>query len=173
MASCPGAESSLNDAGLAELVRRIQIDDQAAIRDLNSLFEAGVEFLLRRKLQKHSVAAEAASVLEAVVQEIRKSTPGQQVNLRQVVVNIIRLHFPEGEPDREDLPSDSRSASVAHSVLAERTLVEQEILKRYYVLGESPNTIRIGLDLSAETVGRVIASARADYRRRFQGTGSG
>lgn len=173
MASCPGAESSLNDAGLAELVRRIQIGDQAAIRDLNSLFSAGVEFLLRRKLRKHSVAAEAASVLEAAVQEIRNSASGQPVNLRHVVANIIHRHVPAVEPDREDLPSDSRSASVAHSVLAERAPVEQDILRRYYVLGESPDTIRIGLDLSAETVGRVIASARADYRRRVQGTGSG
>lgn len=173
MASCPGAESSLNDAGLAELVRRIQIGDQAAIEDLRSIFSAGVEFLLRRKLQKHNVAVEAARVLEAAVQEIRNSSPGQPVDLRHVVVNIIHVHVPSVEPDREHLPSDSGSASVARSVLAERTPVEQNILRRYYVLGESADTIRLGLGLSSETVGRVIASARADYRCRVQKTGSG
>jgi hypothetical protein len=173
MASCPGAGSSLNDAGLAELVRRIQIGDHAAIRDLHSMFAVGIEFLLRRKLHKLTVTAETAGVLEAAVREIRKSASGQAVDLRRLVVNIIRLQFPVAEPDREAPLSDSRGASVAHLVLGERTPLEQNILSRYYVLGESPDVIRRGLGVTVETIERVVASARADFQRRFQGTGSG
>jgi DNA-directed RNA polymerase specialized sigma24 family protein len=172
MASCPGAESSLNEAGLAELVRRIQIGDHAAIRVLYSMFSAGIEFLLRRKLRKLTVKAETAGVLEAAVREIQKSASGQPVNLRGVVANIIRLKFPAAAPDWVEQPSDSRGASVADSVLGERTPLERIILSRYYVLGESPNAIRTDLGVSAENIEQVIASARTDFRRRVRGTSS-
>ena len=55
MASGPEAEPLLDEGGLAELVRRVQIGDQAAIRDLHSTFATGIEFLLRRNLGKSSV----------------------------------------------------------------------------------------------------------------------
>ena len=60
MASGPEAESSPHDEGLSALVRRIQIGDQTAIQAFHSMFLPGIEFLLRRKLEKSTVAAEAA-----------------------------------------------------------------------------------------------------------------
>jgi len=60
MPSGPEAESSSHDEGLTELVRRIQIGDQTAIQAFHSMFLPGIEFLLRRKLEKSTVAAEAA-----------------------------------------------------------------------------------------------------------------
>ena len=59
MASGLEAESSPNDEAFTELVRRIQIGDQTAIQAFRSMFSPGIEFLLRRKLERSTVATEA------------------------------------------------------------------------------------------------------------------
>jgi DNA-directed RNA polymerase specialized sigma24 family protein len=172
MASGQGAASPSSDEGLAELVRRIQSGDQAAIREFRVIFSAGIEFLLRRTVEKQAVATEAAGVLEAAVREIRESSQAEPVNLRRTVANIIHLRFGAAESDTEAQASGSSDARLADSVLAKRTPLERDILRRYYVLGESPDTIQADLRVGAQTVEQVIASARADFRRGAQGTGS-
>src|ERR1700730_7432490 len=106
MAYSKGAESLPDDVGLAELVHRIQIGDQAAIRDLHSVFSPGIEFLLRRRLQKSAVTREVASILEAVIQEIGRSS--QAVNITCVVWHFIHQPFP---PVTTDIPSNVADSS--------------------------------------------------------------
>jgi len=173
LASEPGAESSPHDAGLAELVRRIQIGDQAAIRDLHLMFSTGIEFLVGRRLQRPPVPNEAAGVIEAVVHEIRNSSSPQTVNLPRVVAKIIGRLFPPASAHFEARAADSAGQSSADSVLAESTPREYEILTRHYVLGEPVDTIRTSLGVSLETVEQVIADARAEFfRRRGRRAGS-
>jgi len=169
MASGQGADSLPDELGLAELVRRILIGDQAAIRDLHSTFATGVAFLLRRNLGKSSVTAEVASVLEAVVLDIQRSSV---VNLRSVVAQAIHRQFPPVTADIASNIADASGERAAHAVLVERTPLEQDILRRYYVLRESPATIRRRLRVSLATIQKTIASARADFRRRTQRTES-
>ena len=169
MASGPGADSLPDEGGLAELVRRIQIGDQAAIRDLHSTFATGVAFLLRRSLGKSSVTAEVASVLEAVILDIQRSSA---VNLRSVVARAIHRQFPPVTADIASNAADASGERAAHRVLMERTPLEQNILKRYCILRESPVTIRRRLRVSLATIQKTIASARADFRRRTQRTES-
>ena len=169
MASGPGADSLPDEGGLAELVRRIQVGDQAAIRDLRSTFATGIAFLLRRNLGKSSVTAEVASVLEAAVLDIQRSP---EVDLRSVVAQAIHRRFPQVSADVASNVADAASERAAHSVLVERTPLEQDILRRYYILRESPATIRRCLGVSLATIQKTIASARADFRRRTQRTGS-
>jgi DNA-directed RNA polymerase specialized sigma24 family protein len=165
MASGPGADSLPDEGGLAELVRRVQIGDQAAIRDLHSQFATGIEFLLRRKLRKSSVSAEVSSVLEAAVQEIQRSSA---VNLRRVVAQTIHRLFPQLTADiAADVANPSRER-VAHSLLAERSPLERDILRRYYLLRESAANIRSRLRVSSGTIEKTIARARADFSRRTQ-----
>jgi DNA-directed RNA polymerase specialized sigma24 family protein len=169
MASGPEADSLLDEGGLAELVRRIQIGDQAAIRDLHSTFATGIEFLLRRNLGKSSVTTEMASVLEAAVLDIQRSS---QVNLRRAVAQAIHRQFPPVTADTAPNIADASGERTAQSVLAQRTPLEQEILRRYYILRESPVTIRRRLRVGSATIQKTIASARADFRRRTQRTES-
>lgn len=166
MASGPGADSLPDEAGLAELVRRIQIGDQSAIDDLHSTFATGIEFLLRRNLRRSSVTTEVASVLEAVVLDIQKSSAG---NLRRIVAQAINRQFP---PVTTDVVSDASGEQTARSMFEERTPLEQDILRRYYILRESSATIRRRLRVSSATIQKTIASARADFRRRTQRTKS-
>ncbi len=169
MASGPGADSLSDEGGLAELVRRIQIGDQAAIRDLHSTFATGIEFLLRRNLGKSSVRTEVARVLEAVVLDVQRSSA---VNLRRVVAQAIDRQFPPVTVDIASDIADAAGERAAHSVLVERTPLEQDILRRYYILRESPATIRRRLRVSLAAIQKTIASARADFRRRTQRTES-
>ena len=161
-----------DDEGLAELVRRIQIGGQAAVRDLHSRFLAGIEFLLRRRLQKSAVTNEVASVLAAAVREIQKSPPGQSLDLPQVVARIIRQQFPSTEPGIEEGNADSPNARLADSILAERTPQERNILMRRYVLRESSDVIRNRLRVSSRTIECAIASARAEFKTRVKRMGS-
>src|SRR5579863_3136542 len=165
MASGPGAESSPDEVGSADLVHRLQIGDQAAFRDLHSMFSAGIEFLLRRKLRKSSVTTEVTSVLEVAVEEIQGSSA--LVNLRRSVAHAISK-FTSVTADFPLKVADPSWERVADSIVAERTPLEQEILRRYYVLRESPATIQTRLFVSAGTVEQAIAHARADFRRSTQ-----
>jgi DNA-directed RNA polymerase specialized sigma24 family protein len=168
MVSGPEAESSPHDRGLTELVRLIQIGDQTAIRAFHSMFSPGIEFLLRRKLEKPTVAVEVARVLKAAVQEIEAASPAQVVNLSHLVTRTIHRLYPSGKRGVESRTADATMENLANSVLAERTPLEQDILRRYYVLGESPDKIRTHLPVSSRTIQQTIASARADFRRKTQ-----
>ena len=170
MASGPRADSLPDEEGLAELVRRVRTGDQSAIRDLRTTFATGIEFLLRRNLRKSNVRAEVTSVLEAVALEIGRSGA---VNLRRVVAQAVHQQLPAAVA--ADAAPDFAEASgeqAAQSLLAERSPLEQEILRRHYVLRESPATIRRRLRVSSGTIEETIASARADFRRRTQRTES-
>ena len=64
--------------------------------------------------------------------------------------------------------ADETSDSLANSVLAERTPLEQEILRRYYVVGESPDKIRTDLAVSSRTIQQTIARTRSAFRRKME-----
>jgi len=169
MASGPGADSLPDETGLAELVRRIQAGDQAAIQDLQSQFATGIEFLLRRRLRKSSVSVEVTSVIEVAVQEIQRSSA---VNLRRIVAQAIHRQFPAAAADIAPDVVDAFRKRVAHAVIEERSSQERDILRRYYLLRESTATIRRRLRVSLGTIEKTITSARADFLRKTQRTES-
>ena len=163
MASAPGADSLPDEGGLAELVRRIQAGDQAAIQDLHTQFATGIEFLLRRNLRKSSVSTEVASVIEAAVQEIQRSSG---VNPRRVVAQTLHRLFPPVAAAFDSQVANPSRERVAHSVLAERSPLERDILRRYYLLRESTAKIRSHLRVSSGTIEKTIARARSDFSRK-------
>ncbi|HXI41297.1 MAG TPA: hypothetical protein VNH18_26610 [Bryobacteraceae bacterium] len=168
MASGPEAESSPHDEAFTDLVRRIRIGDQTAIQAFRSMFLPGIEFLLRRKLEKSTVTAEAALVLAAAVQEIEAASPAKTITLSQLVIRTIHRLSASTVRDVESQAEDTPLENLANSVLAERTPLEQDILRRYYVLGESPEEIKIHLRVSSRIIEQAIASARADFRGKMQ-----
>ncbi len=151
MASGPEAESSSHDEGLTELVRRIQIGDQTAIQAFHSMFSPGIEFLL-----------------QAAVHEIEAASPDQTINLSHLVTRTIQKSCASIKHGVEPRTADETMDSMANSVLAERTPLEQDILRRYYVLGESPEEIKTHLAVSSRTVQQTIAHTRAAFRRKMQ-----
>ena len=168
MASGTEAESSSHDEGLTELVRRIQVGDQTAIQYFRSMFSPGIEFLLRRNLEKSTVAAETARVLQAAVQEIEAASPAQAINLSHLVTRAIQKLCLSSKHGVESRTADETTDSLANSVLAERTPLEQDILRRYYVLGESPDKIRTDLAVSSRIIQQTIARTRSAFRRKLE-----
>lgn len=158
-----------DETGLAELVRRIQAGDQAAIQDFQSQFATGIGFLLRRKLQKSSVGNEVASVIQAAVREIQQSSA---VNAGRVVAQAMHRLFPVVVADIDSGLADPSRERVARSVLAERPPLERDILRHYYVLRESTLTIRKRLRVSLGIIEKTVASARADFLQKTQRTES-
>ena len=165
MSSGPSADSLPDEGGLAELVRRIQTGDRAAIQDLHVQLAPGIEFLLRRNLGKSSVSSEVASVLEAAVQEFQRSPA---VNPRRVVAQALHRLFPPVTADFDSQVADAFRERVARSVLAERSPLERNILRRYYLLREPTAKIRSRLRVRSGTIEKTIARARADFSRRTQ-----
>src|SRR6266478_4938085 len=106
-----GAESSSNDEGSADLLRRIRAGDAFAIQEFSSRFSAGIAFLLRRKVGNAEASGEVAAVIEAAVKAIQSSRAGEVVNLPRLIVRIIHLQFSLSAGD----VSSARHDSVANS----------------------------------------------------------
>src|SRR5215467_12758200 len=104
------------------------------------MFSPGMEFLLLRKLEKSTVAAESARVLHGGSSDCgrfpgrndKPASPGRANDSSSVPVRRA------GVKSRGIDPAEK---SPANSVLAERTPLEQELLRPYYVLDESPEEI--------------------------------
>jgi DNA-directed RNA polymerase specialized sigma24 family protein len=173
MAYGPEAESSPHDETFAELARRIQIGDQTAIQTFRSMFLPGIEFLLRRKLERSTIEAEAARVLAVAMQEIEAAPPAHAISLPQLVARTIHRLYPSSTGSQESRAEDPHMKRLANSVLAARTPLEQEILRRYYVLGESADKIRTHLRIDSRTVEQTITSARAEFWGKRQRSSTG
>jgi DNA-directed RNA polymerase specialized sigma24 family protein len=173
MASGPEAESSPHDETFAELARRIQAGDRTATQTFRSMFLPGIEFLLRRKLERSPTAVEAARVLAEAIQEIEAGSPANAISLPQLVARTIHRLYPSSTGSQESRAEDPHMNRVANSVLATKTPLEQDILRRYYVLGESADKIRMHLRIDLRTVEQTIASARAEFWGKRQGSSAG
>jgi DNA-directed RNA polymerase specialized sigma24 family protein len=90
------------------------------------------------------------------------------VNLRRVVAQAIHRMFPPVTAHIAPNVADPSRERVARSVLAERSPLERDILRRYYVLREPTAKIRSRLRVSSGTIEKTIARARADFSQRTQ-----
>jgi len=160
------AESSSHDPGFAELVRRIRIGDESAIQDLRSIFGAGVEFCLRRRLGKPDVSSEAAAVIRAAAESIRERRISSPADLPGLIVVTMRSHISSHAPAAAATATGSPAEGIAEEVIAEMSAVEQNILRQYYLLGESAENIRSRLGVSLEVIHSALATARSKFWRK-------
>jgi DNA-directed RNA polymerase specialized sigma24 family protein len=84
------------------------------------------------------------------------------------VAHAIHRLFPHLTADIAADVADPSRERVAHSVLAERSPLERDILRRYYLLREPTAKIRSHLRVSSGSIEKTIARARADFSRRTQ-----
>jgi len=169
MASDQDPESSSNDKGFGELVRRIKIGDQAATGNLRSLFGEGIEFLLRRRLGKIHVSVEVATVIEGTLRAIQTNKSSESLNLQDLIVNIIHAQFPSSVTTVESARADSPACKMAQSVLAGMSALERDILRLYYELGVTPDAIQARLRVGSQTIRDTLAKARSRFFRKTAG----
>src|ERR1700693_699283 len=101
--------------------------DAFAIQEFGARFSAGIEFLLRRKLGKAEASGEMAAVIDAAIKAIQSSPLGEGVSLSHLIVSIIHSQFAASAGDVSSAPPDSVAASIARSVIAEMSQVEQNV----------------------------------------------
>lgn len=170
MASDEEAQSLSHDEGFGELVCRIKIGDQTAYHDLRSMVTAGIEFLLRRRLAKVDVSAEATAVIESTVRAIHTSRSSELLNLPGLIISIIHSQFPSSVATNETSSPDSSALKAAQSALAEMSPLEQGILRQYYTLGATPKAIQSRLHVGSQTVRKTLVKARSLFFRRAAGS---
>jgi DNA-directed RNA polymerase specialized sigma subunit len=168
-----GAESSSNEEGSAELLRRIRAGDTFATQEFRSRFSAGIEFLLRRKLGRSDASGEVAAVIAAVIREVQSRWSAEAVNLPRLIVRTIHAQFASSAGDVSSARQDALAESVARSVIAEMSPVEQSVLRRYYVRGHSPEAIQKRLRISSQAIKETVSKARSRFLHRTQDAGSG
>lgn len=167
-----GAESSSNEKGSAEILRRIRAGDTFATQEFSSRFWAGIEFLLRRKLGKSDVSGEVAAVIDAAIRAIQSTAPAEAVDLPRLIVSTIHLQFGSPPCDVGSNRTDAVAERKAKSVIAEMSPEEQNVLQRYYVRGDSLEAIQSRLHLSSQAIKDTLWKARSRFLRKGQDAGS-
>ena len=167
-----GAESSSNEEGSAELLRRIRAGDTFAIQEFCSKFSAGIEFLVSRKLDKTDTSSEVAAVIAAAIKTIQSSRPNEELSLPRLIVSITHLQFGSSARDLSSARPDSLADSIARSVIAEMSPLEQNVLRRYYVRGDSLEAIQRRLRISSQAIKETVSKARSRFLHKAQDAGS-
>jgi len=157
------AGSSPDDNGLARLVRRIEIGGLAAGLDIHVALAAGTEFLLRRRLGKADVSAEVKAVLDVTIGATETTCSLQPVTLAGLLVYAIHHLFPSSVRTTVRVQADPQADETAKSVISDMSAVEQQIIRRYYLLEHPQEKIERSLQVSSSTITRTLNRARAMF----------
>jgi len=140
----------------------IRTDDPAAAAEWLQTFLPGTCFLIRRRLGKPDVEAEARSVLDDALREVQADN---SVTAEQVPGLIRRLICQRYPAKSSEYTGSSNGVSVkdAERILNKMSSVERDALRRCYVLGEAPELILSGLNLTPGDLQKIRSRARAEF----------
>jgi len=146
---------------LKKMLDDIRTGDADAAAAWSRTFLPGTSFLVRRRLGKPNVEAEVQSVLDDALNVVRTDGSMTAEQVPGMIRRLIYQRFPEKSAG---FAVSSRAATRA----AERTLnklspLERDALRRCYVLGEAPESVMSGLNLSIEELRKIQARARAEF----------
>ena len=148
-------------ADLEKMLDPIRTGDPAAAADWRQTFFPGTCFLIRRRLGKPDVEAEAHEVLDAALKSVRSDDSISAEQLPGLIRRVICQRFPEKSRQYSDSPTGAIKA--AEKVLNKLSRLERDALRRCYVLGEPPETVVSGLRLTLEELRKIQARARAEF----------
>jgi DNA-directed RNA polymerase specialized sigma24 family protein len=78
-----------------------------------------------------------------------------------LIRHLISQRFPA--KSREYMGSSGLAIQAAERILNKMSLVERDALRRCYVLGEAPDSIVDGLNLTIEELRKIRSRARAEF----------
>ena len=149
---------------LAELVQAIRQGVVGATAELYRIFYPGACFLIRRRLGRADVDAQARSVLDAAVRKIREDSAIDGRNLPGLVRQLTVQRLPAGGNGSVSDDVAARPAvAVAERILDGMSLVERDALRRCYVLGEPPESFLNSLKLTPDQFRALRLRARAEF----------
>jgi hypothetical protein len=149
------------EARLAELVDAIRAGDHGAVKELHRILGPGVRFLLQQRVSDSTVDVLARSVLEAAVRTIREESVASGSVVRMVRQLIVR-RFPARLRESREARRGS-GIKTAERILRGMSSVEQDALRRCYVLGEAPESFLQDLKLTRDQFQTLQYRARAEF----------
>ncbi len=172
------------------LVLRIQVNEEAALEDLYSMFSRGIKFLIVRQLGRQDIDDRVHDTFVIVVQAIQRGDLRDPSRLMGFVRTIVRRQIATfiernyarrrdeldidnnpGLRDTQLTPEQAailkQNASIMEEVLRTCSRRDREILTRFYLLEQSQEQICTEMGLS-ETQFRLLKS-RAKQRFSEEG----
>ena len=151
-----------NLADLTKMLDPIRSGDRNAPADWLRTFLPGTCFLIRRRLGRPDVEAEARSVLDAALLEVQADDSVTPEQVPGVIRRLICQRYPEQSSEYAGSSNPVRMKD-AERVLNKMSPLERDALRRCYVLGEAPALILSGLKLSDEQFRTIRSRARAEF----------
>jgi hypothetical protein len=151
-----------NLADVNKMLDPIRSGDREAVADWLQTFLPGVSFLIRRRLGKPDVEAEARSVLNDVLRKVRADASVTADQLPGLIRRLISHLYPAISSEYTGNPNAAR-VNDAERILNKMSPLERDVLRRCYVLGEAPELILDGLDLTFEDFRKIRSRVRAEF----------
>jgi len=139
----------------------VRAGDPIAAAEWMRTFLPGTSFLIRRRLGKTEVEAEARSVLEAALAGVRADGSLTADQLTGMIRRLIYQQFPAEAPPTEG--PDAKRIQAAQKILSKMSAVERDALRRCYVLREAPEMFLSGLKLTIDEFRAIQTRARAEF----------
>ena len=162
-------------ADLADLIGRVREGKKDAENELRNLLYAGGKLIISHRLPTADVDTMVGAVLEKIIALARSNKDLDGTNLPNFARKLIIQNCADvrGESQSAVCPS-SRDVQLAQAILKRASPVKREVLRRRYVLTETPESIQAGLTLSSKEYADIIADARSCFllksnRKRRQG----
>jgi hypothetical protein len=169
----PRAEREYNN-----LITGIRNNDQTAPEQLTLLLSRGVRILLSKKLHSEDVEYQVRDTLSAVVDAIKTGTINDFRQLLRFTLTTLKRQRPEQDAQVEgatriDHRSPWRSAlserspptehikQIAETIARKMSVPEMQVLRMYYVDGETQETICRVRNLSADEFLQIKVKAKA------------
>lgn len=173
-----------------ELVQKIQVNDQAALSELYSLFSRGIKFLIVRQLGRQDIDDRVHDTFVIVVQAIQRGDLRDPERLMGFVRTIVRrqianfieknytrrrdeldidgpVKIADNHSSPEEAAIQSQNAQIMEEVLRDCSRRDREILTRFYLLEQTQEQICKEMDLN-DTQFRLLKS-RAKQRFSDEG----
>ena len=151
-----------NLADLTKILDPIRNGDRNAAANWLKTFLPGTCFLIRRRLGEVDVEAEARSVLDAALREVQADASVTPDQIPGLIRRLICQRYP-GKPSEYSGGSNTARVKDAERILNRMSPLERDALRRCYVLGEAPELILSGLQLTDEQFRTIRSRARAEF----------
>jgi hypothetical protein len=157
------------------LINRIRNDDHTAAENLTRDLSRGARFLLSRRLHSDDVERQLSDTLSAVTGAIKTGLVNDSKQLLRFTLAMLKRQHLEEKP-RVDGPAEMRRGlnlatsarshpaerikTLAESIALKMSLPEMEVLRMYYVDGETQEAICRVRCLSDDEFGRIKAKVK-------------
>jgi len=151
---------------LGELVNSVRAGDQDADDALRRLFYPGARFLIQRRLGTGHVKLQVTELLDFAVRTIREDAAVEGGNVAALVRQLIAQRFPATNKGSPQAIPKAGAVALAKGVLEHLSPVEQDALRRCYVLRQPPESILEALKLTPDQLRAIRSKARTEFSTR-------